>query len=106
MSPHTGSFSQCALEAAASQIELRPISWLEDVQHHLAWLSHSFIGFYIFQSWRLTCGCFLCKYSLPGNTHPSRLTHHSSRHFDICLTPPTTCIRTEGSWEEYLCRGL
>ncbi|CAI9598824.1 unnamed protein product, partial [Staurois parvus] len=39
MSLHTGSFSQCALETAASQIELRLISWLEDVQHHLVFSS-------------------------------------------------------------------
>ncbi|CAI9534834.1 unnamed protein product, partial [Staurois parvus] len=36
MSLHTGSISQCALEAAASQIELHPISWLEDIQYHQA----------------------------------------------------------------------
>ncbi|CAI9593372.1 unnamed protein product [Staurois parvus] len=39
MSPHTGSFSQCALEAAESQRELHLISWLEDVQHQILALS-------------------------------------------------------------------
>lgn len=37
--------------------------------------------------------------------HPIFKTHsYPSRHFDIC--PPTACIRTEGSGEEYRGRVL
>ncbi|CAI9605178.1 unnamed protein product [Staurois parvus] len=70
ISLHTGSSSQCVLEAAASMIELRLLSWLEAPPL-------SFIqGFQFLQAWRLsiTYGPSVFKYSLSSNTHASILT--------------------------------
>ncbi|CAI9597009.1 unnamed protein product, partial [Staurois parvus] len=85
---------------SCSQLELRLISWLEDVQHHLAFNSPASPApplsvFQFFQSASHVGVTYKNTASLETPSPP--VWEHPLLHSDICITPPTACIRAEGS---------